>query len=782
MPLSKKTELLSPAGNMDSLWAAINNGADAVYLGSASFGARASAGFDDNALREAVFWAHYYGKKVYVTLNTLVKESEFAVFSETLAKVAASGADAVLVQDFGVLRFVKKHYPELPVHASTQMSIHNVAGAVMVQTVGLDRVVFARESNLATLKKAVDSGIEIEVFVHGALCVSVSGQCELSAMVGGRSGNRGRCAQPCRIAYTYRGKKAAWLSPRDVNLLEDVPALQQAGISALKIEGRLKRAEYAAIVTKAYREALDISDGARATQGNKDALLQVFNRGGFSRGYIFGNEDARIINPLHVSHEGVAIGKITGCRALGDKYLAETRLNLPLNDQDGLEVRGNTVQQMIFSGKDAPPGTTVTLRLHKRVDVNDIVYRLDDEVLLSTARRTIGRGAAPRTPMHVTLTAEPDMPAAMGVTDGTTSVVVKGAVAQAARNAPQTQENAEKSIRKTADFPVDVASFAFLNHAPVFLPVSAINQLRRDAFEAFVAQRVNGYEKLSVHNTYQKKNVAMPHFSPVPRITVQSKDIDWSNDFKACGAERFFWAPDDYSEANLKAGLPLLGTQDALTLPRQCSDETLTMINALAIDWDINVVANNVSHLSPAWPKKVLGGPGLYVWNKETVYFLREQGTTEGTASRELTLSEIADLSNNDWPLVFPVYGRYALMVLNHCPQRVFMGLEKGHAGCDMCNKGEGTKDQVLTDRIGAQFSLYPVRLPEGCLNYLLDAQPLHVGRKAPSDHPWLINLTKEIREDAVAVVSYYAGLISSETPVNPLPAFSLGRYEKGVE
>ena len=364
----------------------------------------------------------------------------------------------MLVQDFGVLRFVKKHYPELPVHASTQMSIHNVAGAVMVQTVGLDRVVFARESNLATLKKAVDSGIEIEVFVHGALCVSVSGQCELSAMVGGRSGNRGRCAQPCRIAYTYRGKKAAWLSPRDVNLLEDVPALQQAGNSALKIEGRLKRAEYAAIVTKAYREALDISDGARATQGNKDALLQVFNRGGFSRGYIFGNEDARIINPLHVSHEGVAIGKITGCRALGDKYLAETRLNLPLNDQDGLEVRGNTVQQMIFSGKDAPPGTTVTLRLHKRVDVNDIVYRLDDEVLLSTARRTIGRGAAPRTPVHVTLTAEPDMPAAMGVTDGTTSVVAKGAVAQAARNAPQTQENAEKSIRKTADFPVDVAS------------------------------------------------------------------------------------------------------------------------------------------------------------------------------------------------------------------------------------------------------------------------------------------------------------------------------------
>ena len=237
-----KLENLAPAGNREALDRAAAAGADAVYLGYAAFSARAGAGnFDEEQLREAVHFAHLHHIRVHVTVNTLIKDGELAGVMDVLRLLNEVKVDAVLVQDLGVMHLARTCFPDLPIHASTQMALHNAAGVRFVQRHGLTRAVLARECSLSEIRKASDVGIEIEVFGHGAQCVAVSGQCLFSSMIGGRSGNRGRCAQPCRLPYTYRGETAAWLSPRDVCMRDHLPELVKAGACSIKLEGRLKR-------------------------------------------------------------------------------------------------------------------------------------------------------------------------------------------------------------------------------------------------------------------------------------------------------------------------------------------------------------------------------------------------------------------------------------------------------------------------------------------------------------------------------------------------------------
>ena len=251
-------ELLAPAGSPEALTAAVQAGADAVYLGYAAYSARAGAGnFDEQQLRDAVRFAHLHHVRVHVTVNTLIKDGEMSGVVDVLRLLSEIRVDAVLVQDLGVLRMARRCFPDLPIHASTQMAIHNATGVRFCRNQGMTRAVLARECSAAEIALAAKEGIEIEVFGHGAQCVAVSGECLFSSVVGGRSGNRGRCAQPCRLLYTYRGKTAAWLSPRDVCMRDDLPELNKAGVASIKLEGRLKRPEYVATIANSYRNAID---------------------------------------------------------------------------------------------------------------------------------------------------------------------------------------------------------------------------------------------------------------------------------------------------------------------------------------------------------------------------------------------------------------------------------------------------------------------------------------------------------------------------------------------
>lgn len=220
-----KPEILAPAGSMEALRAALAAGADAVYLGASLFGARVNAGFDDQALQAAVNLAHLHGRRIYVTVNTLLKQNELQDVRRLLRRLVELRVDALIVQDLGLTRLIKAEFPGLCVHGSTQMSVHNAFGARVLQDLGISRVVLARECSLTDIRAVADTGIETEIFVHGAMCVSVSGQCLLSSQIGGRSGNRGRCAQPCRLQYTYKQHTGALLSMRDMNTLEHIPTL-----------------------------------------------------------------------------------------------------------------------------------------------------------------------------------------------------------------------------------------------------------------------------------------------------------------------------------------------------------------------------------------------------------------------------------------------------------------------------------------------------------------------------------------------------------------------------
>ena len=292
-----RCELLSPAGGFESLKAAIENGADAVYLGGKLFNARQFAGnFDSDDMLKAIEYAHLRGVKLYLTLNTLIRDHEIGRALEYAAYMREQGIDAIIVQDLGFASELRRQMPDLPLHASTQMTIYDINGAKVLEKMGFERIVTARELSIQELKDITSKmNIEVEVFVHGALCISYSGQCLMSSMIGGRSGNRGTCTQNCRMKYelyeNLQGKidQGYLLSTRDINAIKSLKDILEAGVRSLKIEGRMKSPEYVGLVTSKYRKALDHiynSDNSGINEEDEKKLMQIFNRGGFSRGIL----------------------------------------------------------------------------------------------------------------------------------------------------------------------------------------------------------------------------------------------------------------------------------------------------------------------------------------------------------------------------------------------------------------------------------------------------------------------------------------------------------------
>src|SRR4030066_1614754 len=334
-------ELLAPVGSKESLIAAIENGTDAVYFGGTLFSARQYASnFNREELLWAIDYAHARGVKAYVTVNTLIKDSELEEACDYLHFLCNAGTDAVIVQDIGILKLLREQLPDLPAHASTQMTIHNVEGVKFLQEMGVKRVVLAREMSLQEIKRIKsETGMEIETFIHGALCFSYSGQCLLSSMIGGRSGNRGYCAQPCRKKYRIGEMEGYLLSPRDLNMSGHIGALLDAGIDSFKIEGRMKRPEYVAGVVRVYRKLIDRYLDApvdfRVTKAEMHTLLQLFNRE-FTTGYFFGNPGSQLMSPKYPHNRGTLLGKTTDYDT--KTKLVSIDLKSPLRVGDGIGI------------------------------------------------------------------------------------------------------------------------------------------------------------------------------------------------------------------------------------------------------------------------------------------------------------------------------------------------------------------------------------------------------------------------------------------------------------
>ena len=513
--MRSKPELLAPAGSMAALVAAVQNGADAVYLGMGDFNARHSAdNFSAGQLADAVRYCYARGVRVHVTLNTMIREDELPALRRAIKSVAASGADAVLVQDFGVARAVRAIAPGLALHASTQMAAHNRAGVEFLARNGFARAVLAREMSLPEIQACADLGIELEAFVHGALCVSCSGQCLFSGMVGGRSGNRGRCAQPCRMRYRMEDADGYLLSTKDLCALGALDDLREAGVDSFKIEGRLKRPEYVAAVTAAYRAAIDQPAAPR------DALplQQMFNRGGFTRGYLHGVDDSELMYAARPNHLGVKIGG-----AAQDGWI---RLDADVDPEDALVLRAiplgepETAAPGAADGKAAarrrgehrsrpaaqdPHGKAASSDVDRPVRLSgfagdsvrcpgarrgDRLIRLVSEAQMRAARESasVERRAIS---IRAELTLRVGRPAELGISDGTLAAQAVGPAVEAAHSREFDRERTEAQLRKTGGTPYRMTDVAIHADANAFFPISELNALRRNALDALTQLRLS---------------------------------------------------------------------------------------------------------------------------------------------------------------------------------------------------------------------------------------------------------------------------------------------------
>ena len=485
--MEKKTiELLAPAGSWEALEAAVNAGADAVYMGGKAFGARAYASnFDEEEMAKAVYFAHMHHVRLYITVNTLVDDSELEALSAYLLFLNNVGVDGLIVQDLGVIRLAQKIVPELPLHASTQMSITNSSGVDFAMGAGMERSVLARELSLKEIGAACSRGSEIETFIHGALCVCYSGQCLMSSL------NRGRCAQPCRLPYKLlnakdedmlQGKDAGQylLSPKDMNTLSILPQLIDAGVVSYKIEGRMKRPEYVAVVVDAYRRAIDsyLAGDYNVPEEDLANIEQIFNRD-FTTAYL----DRRPNN------RGVLIGRVAKLDKNRNK--AVIKLDKELHLGDGLEFWvsvggrvGTTVTDMLCGGnsvQSAAPGRQVTIDVPNGVRLNDRVFRTLDSRLMSYAQQFFGPDAKKRIPVDAVVTARLGEPMTVTLTDdeGNVGYGETDFIVEAARKRALDEAGVRKQLDRLGTTEYFLNSLCFEHDENVMVPMSEMNEARR---------------------------------------------------------------------------------------------------------------------------------------------------------------------------------------------------------------------------------------------------------------------------------------------------------------
>lgn len=495
-----KIELLAPCGNMEALKAAVFNGANAVYLGGLAFGARAYASnFNHEQMIEAINYAHLHQVAVYVTMNTLIDESLLTKALEEVDFLYHNDVDALIIQDLGLLNLIKKHYPDLEIHASTQLHIHNENGIKAAINAGFSRVVIARETSIENIKKCCQYDIEIEAFVYGAQCVSYSGQCLFSSINQNRSGNKGVCAQSCRMKYSlYNEEKQCaisltddyLLSLKDLNLINHVPQLIEAGVKSFKIEGRMKRPEYVALVTKTFREAIDAYYNQQKYVISKQRLNELklmFNRN-FTNGYTFHQNGAEVASNFRPNHLGVPIGKVI----LATKNYLEIKLSAVVNQHDGIRIldskedKGLILNKIYLNNKlvkQAMPGQIIRIYTDFYVLKNSLVLKTSDALLLKQLNSNNNLNNNPikiqyhgliNDYFYLTISTEKN----------TVSVKSEEKLSEAI-NSLATKEKIEKQLIKVNDTPFYVSEISGeINN--VFIANSILNKIRREAINKLI--------------------------------------------------------------------------------------------------------------------------------------------------------------------------------------------------------------------------------------------------------------------------------------------------------
>ena len=532
----KRIELLAPAGNMEMLKAAVMAGCDAVYLGGSRYGARAfSKNFSNDEIIEAVNYCHLYGVKVYVTVNTLIYENEVNDFLEYIDFLHRNNVDAVIMQDFGMFDLVRKTYPNLEIHASTQMHIHNLDGTQLMEKLGMKRVVLARETSIDEIKYIKhNSNIELEVFIHGALCISYSGQCLMSSLIGGRSGNRGACAGSCRLKYDVidtNGNKLNKgdypLSTKDLNSLEYVGELIDAGVSSLKIEGRMKSPEYVYMVVSLYRKAIDSYYENGTINIDNDELLKlkkIFNRN-FTKGFLFNTDNDDLINGYRPNHMGVPVGKVIDYM----RGIARIKLTDSVSIGSGLRVIGKkqdvgiNVNDFYIGSKlvkEASAGDVISIKVNSDVTVGDTVLITVDKNICNDIHDKINNSLR-KVIINGKFSAHVGNKCSLIINDGINEISVDGNIVDKSMNKPVDRDTIYDKLCKLGDTIYKFLELEIDIDDNIFIPIGEINRIRRDAIDKLNELRLydTGYKKCEY-------KIDVPNYDRTRLVSCLVRNID----------------------------------------------------------------------------------------------------------------------------------------------------------------------------------------------------------------------------------------------------------------
>lgn len=732
--MKPQVEILAPAGSIESMKAAMNAGADAVYMGGSRFGARAYADNpEEDQFLEAIDYAHLHGAGLYMTVNTLVKEGELESLHDFLSPYYERGLDAVIVQDMGVFELVRRWFPKLPVHASTQMTVTGWRSAERLKKLGASRVVTARELSLEEIqeiRKRVD--IEIESFVHGALCYCYSGQCLLSSLIGGRSGNRGRCAQPCRLPYQtqeIRTKKDGYLlSLKDLCTLDILPDVIEAGVYSLKIEGRMKSPRYTAGVVSVYRKYVDLylergRDGYHVDPADRKLLLDLFDRGGFTDGYY----------KQHNGRDMVALREKPSFRE-GNQVLFD-RLDA----------------EYVNPGKQEPVSGHVTIKEGEAARLS---------LMMEKGGRKI-------------------------------SAEVLGDVVQTAQNQPLTEEKLLKQINKTGGTSFYFSKLTGELEGACFLPVQELNQLRRRGLEALEQSVLEPYRRQTPHwEIMESDRLGDPQKPEVPVLSVSLENpellrkITENRDVSVVWLDSTGFGAETWKRA--VAGCHQMGKSCGLILPHIFRQEAETYfrkqeLELKAAGFDSFLIR---SMEEPEFLRQMGMGEipmvfdsNLYVMNHLAARQMKEMGASRLTLPLELNSRELNELvcrSEGILPWEMIVYGHYPAMVSAQCIVRTVKG----------CNREPQLLE--LKDRKGARL---PVKNHcRFCYNTIYNPTPLSlldqeklVRKLAPA--VWRLSFTVEEPDQAEAVLQAYGDCLFRGGKMTFLPGdFTRGHFKRGVE
>jgi len=749
----KELELLAPAGSLKTLKAVIHAGADAVYLGGSMFGARAYANnFNEEELLEAIRFGHIHGRKIILAVNTLLKEYELGQLYDYLRPYYEAGVDAVIVQDMGVMEFIKTHFPNLPIHTSTQMTITNVEGARLLKEQGVERVVTAREMSLEEIQRIHDEvGVELESFIHGALCYCYSGQCLFSSIIGGRSGNRGRCAQPCRLSYeVLQGEKSLTghhatpiLSLKDMCTLPFLYELADHGVYSFKIEGRMKTPEYAAGAVSIYRKYMDsYLDGSRIPVEKKDirALLELGNRGGFTNGYYYHHNDSDMLSGESASH----------------------------NKSEGV-LQDNIRREYVDT---------------------ELKEKIKGKLILNK-----------------------ECPAKIEVQYGKIKVSYQGDMVLVAQNRPLTKEVVTEKITKTGNTPFVFENLEVTMDDDIFMPVNQLNQLRRGALEALEEALLKSYERTlpELVETSSAETDRQTTGNAIKEKQISGQSLSQTSGQQSAGSStevRVLIEDAEQLPAVLKADFVDTVYLDCMLYTRE------NLIRKLSEDIDrVHASGKKAFYVFPfifrqqtslfyekimpelkklpldgimvrsldeiAFVKEwgngnwqMVSDSNLYTYSNEAAEYFYRLGMIQDTIPVELNRKEILRRENSRSEMI--IYGRLPLMITAQC-------IHKNTLGCM-----HQPKVLNLKDRYSVHF---PVKnFCSECYNVIYNSLPVclfkeDVTVKKIAPAAVRLSFTTETEEETEQILTIYGDIYKNGGILGQMPMeCTNGHFKRGVE